>query len=57
MTAHPGAVHLADHSLLLALPALAPAFVVAGVVVFVAVRDRRKADEEPEPDESDDDSW
>ncbi|MHA7666497.1 hypothetical protein [Mycolicibacterium sp. HS_4_1] len=33
--------HLADHSLLLALPAFAPAFVVAGVVAWVAMRDRR----------------
>ena len=36
---------LADHSLLLALPAFAPAFVVAGVVAWVAIRDRRKGDE------------
>ena len=33
--------HLADHSLLLALPAFAPAVLVVGVVVFVAMRDRR----------------
>jgi hypothetical protein len=33
---------LADHTLLLALPAFAPAVVVVGVVVFVAMRDRRK---------------
>lgn len=32
---------LADHSLLLALPAFAPAVVVAGVVAWVAMRDRR----------------
>ena len=32
---------LADHTLLLALPAFAPAVVVVGVVVFVAMRDRR----------------
>jgi hypothetical protein len=31
----------ADHTLLLALPAFAPAVVVVGVVVFVAMRDRR----------------
>lgn len=34
----------ADHTLLLALPAFAPAIVVAGVVVYVAVRDRRRKD-------------
>jgi len=33
--------HLADHTLLLALPAFAPAVVVVGVVVWVAMRDRR----------------
>jgi hypothetical protein len=32
---------LADHTLLLALPAFAPALVVVGVVVYVAMRDRR----------------
>lgn len=35
-------VYLADHTLLLALPALIPAVIVAGVVIVVAVRDRRK---------------
>jgi len=33
---------LADHSVWLAVPAFAPAIVVAGVVVYVAVRNRRK---------------
>jgi hypothetical protein len=43
----PGDVEiLADHSLLLAIPAFAPAIVVVGVVIWVAVRDRRNADEE-----------
>jgi hypothetical protein len=42
--------YLADHTLLLALPALAPALVVVGVVVYVAMRDRRRA----ENDESED---
>ncbi|TLF77335.1 hypothetical protein [Nocardia cyriacigeorgica] len=32
---------LADHSVLLAVPAFAPAFVVVGIIVFIAVRDRR----------------
>ncbi len=45
MTAPPDVVFLADHSVLLAIPAFAPAFVVAGVVIYVAMRDRRKGDE------------
>lgn len=32
---------LADHTLLLAIPALVPAIVVVAVVVWVAMRDRR----------------
>jgi hypothetical protein len=35
-----------DHTLLLALPAFAPAVVVVAVVVFVAMRDRRDKAEE-----------
>lgn len=42
----------ADHTLLLALPAFAPAVVVAGVVVYVAMRDRRRG--EPRDDASGD---
>lgn len=38
--------YLADHSLLLALPAFAPAVVVAGVVIWVAMRDRRLGNED-----------
>ncbi|MBU8807645.1 hypothetical protein [Mycolicibacterium goodii] len=38
----------ADHTLLLAVPALAPAIVVAGVVVYIAVRDRRRKDQTAE---------
>ena len=38
--------HVADHSLLLAIPAFAPAILVVGVVVFVAMRDRRTSDDE-----------
>lgn len=37
-------VVLADHSVLLAIPAFAPAVVVAGVVIYIAMRDRRKSD-------------
>ena len=48
---------LADHTLLLALPAFAPAVVVVGVVVFVAMRDRRNKDAEDKNDaESSDDA-
>ena len=39
---------LADHSVLLAIPAFAPALVVVGVVVYVAMRDRRRGDEDDE---------
>ncbi|MCM6774001.1 hypothetical protein NDR87_11010 [Nocardia sp. CDC159] len=35
---------LADHSLLLAVPAFAPAVVVVAVVLLVALRDRRAGD-------------
>jgi hypothetical protein len=35
---------LAHHGLLLAIPAFAPAIAVAGVVAYIAVRDRRKPD-------------
>lgn len=45
MTVPPDVVILADHSFWLAVPAFAPAVVVAGVVVFIAVRNRRKGDE------------
>jgi ABC-type Fe3+ transport system permease subunit len=44
MMAEPNVVILADHSVWLAVPAFAPAIVVAGVVVYVAVRNRRKGD-------------
>jgi hypothetical protein len=49
---------LADHSLLLAIPAFVPAFVVAGVVVYIAMKDRRNRDgphsEEPACTDQDD---
>jgi hypothetical protein len=44
MTARPDVAILADHSLLLAIPAFVPAFVVAGVVVYIAMKDRRNRD-------------
>ncbi|WP_199178114.1 hypothetical protein [Mycobacterium hubeiense] len=37
--------YLADHTLLLALPAFAPAVVVAGVVAYIAIRNRRNPDD------------
>ena len=42
--------NLADHTLLLALPAFAPAVVVVGVVVYVAMRDRRRKSDTPHSD-------
>jgi hypothetical protein len=35
---------MAHHGLLLAIPAFAPAVAVAGVVVYIAMRDRRNPD-------------
>ena len=43
---------LADHSLLLAIPAFAPAILVAGVVVYIAMRDRRSGGDEPHSENS-----
>ncbi|MBJ7339810.1 hypothetical protein [Mycolicibacterium sp.] len=43
---------VADHTLLLALPAFAPAVVVVGVVVWVAMKDRRTADDDEDGDGS-----
>ncbi|AMU65278.1 hypothetical protein [Mycobacteroides abscessus] len=43
--------YLADHSLLLALPAFAPAVVVAGVVIWAAMRDRRRGNEDDSANE------
>jgi len=40
----PHVTHVAHHWLLLAGPAFLPAVVVVGVVLFVAIRDRRRAD-------------
>jgi hypothetical protein len=36
---------LAHHGLLLAIPAFTPAIVVAGVVIYIAMRDRRQGDD------------
>lgn len=48
-----GVVLLADHSILLAVPAFLPAFLIAGVVVVIAVRDRRGGDDEDPPGDPD----
>ena len=46
MTVDPNVVTvLADHSLLLAIPAFVPAFGVAGVIAYIAMKDRRNRDE------------
>jgi hypothetical protein len=45
MTVAPAVTILADHSFWLAVPAFAPAVVVAGIVVYIAVKNRRKGDE------------
>ena len=39
-----------DGSLLIAIPAFAPAIVIAGVVLFVAVRNRRQSAESADAD-------
>jgi hypothetical protein len=44
MTGQPHVEILAHHGLLLAIPAFVPAIAVAGVVIYVAVRDRRRSD-------------
>ena len=40
-------VILADHPIWLAVPAFAPAIVVAGVVVYIAMKNRRRNDGTP----------
>jgi cytochrome c-type biogenesis protein CcmH/NrfF len=44
--AEPRVEVLADHSVLLAIPAFAPALIVVGVVVWIAMKDRRNAEDE-----------
>jgi hypothetical protein len=41
MSVGPDVVVVAHHALLLAIPAFVPAFIVAGVVVYIAMKDRR----------------
>ena len=52
MIGQPHVEILAHHGLLLAIPAFAPAIAVAGVVIYVAIRDRRKG-EDPQRENSD----
>lgn len=49
MTPAPDVVFLADHPIWIAVPAFAPAFVVAGVVVYIAVRNRKKREARESP--------
>ncbi|MBV9088443.1 MAG: hypothetical protein JO044_00845 [Mycobacteriaceae bacterium] len=53
MTGQPHVEILAHHGLLLAIPAFFPAIAVVGVIVFVAMRDRRTADNSDEPERKD----
>jgi hypothetical protein len=41
----PHVEYLAHHMLLLAIPAFLPAIVVVGVILYVALRDRRNGDQ------------
>ncbi|MGE2721864.1 hypothetical protein [Mycolicibacterium malmesburyense] len=41
-TDNPDVLILADHPVWIAVPAFAPAIVVAGVVVYIAMKNRRK---------------
>jgi hypothetical protein len=46
MTGPPDVTVLAHHGLLLAIPAFIPALIVAGVVIYIAMRDRREGTED-----------
>jgi hypothetical protein len=50
MTGAPDVTVLAHHMLLLAIPAFFPAIVVVGVVIYIAMRDRRS--DEPHSEHS-----
>jgi hypothetical protein len=52
MSQAPDVQILADHSALLAIPAFAPAILVVAVVIWVARRDRRLADDEDEDEDA-----
>jgi hypothetical protein len=53
MTGAPHVEILAHHGLLLAIPAFAPAIAVAGVVIYVALRDRRRTSDSDRSENSD----
>jgi hypothetical protein len=52
MTGQPHIEILAHHGLLLAIPAFAPAIAVAGVVIYIAMRDRRRPSDGPHSENS-----
>ncbi|WP_055475566.1 hypothetical protein [Gordonia sp. HS-NH1] len=52
--AGPAVHHLATHPLVLALPAVIPAFLVVGVIVTIAIIDRRRGDEDDTDSNTDD---
>jgi hypothetical protein len=52
MSRAPDVVLLADHSALLAIPAFLPAIAIVGIVLFVAMRDRREPDDGTHDDET-----
>jgi hypothetical protein len=52
MTLPAEVIVLADHSVLLAIPAFAPAIIVAGAVVYIAMRDRRRKRDAPRGENS-----
>ncbi|GAC55007.1 hypothetical protein [Gordonia amicalis] len=43
--------HLATHPLILALPAVIPAFILVGVIIAIAIADRRRGYDDEEPTE------
>jgi threonine dehydrogenase-like Zn-dependent dehydrogenase len=53
VTGQPEVEILAPHGLLLAIPAFAPAIAVAGVVIYVALWDRRRGGDTPQGENSD----
>ncbi|WP_197501001.1 MULTISPECIES: hypothetical protein [unclassified Mycobacterium] len=50
----PHAAYVAHHMILLAIPAFLPAIIVVGVILYVALKDRRSGDDE-EAGQRDDD--
>jgi len=50
----PHVEYLAHHWILLAGPAFLPAVIVVGVVLYIAIRDRRRTDDDPQATTDDD---